>query len=228
MFKIVNAKDTDHHIHSSNFSDGLNTIEEIVEYAGALNLKEITITDHSQAGLEGMVSSTNRPNLCGFRNVKNNVIVNFSVEADLLDERGNVCSHIQNVESEKFILSCHPDVYNGDFKKINDAYEKAIEKYKDRIICIGHPCLNVTYGDYKTSTSEYLDIERLTEFSNKKRIPLELNGADLVKSKDDATKLKTMLERAKYIMVNSDAHCLYEMKCNVNFAYGWLREKGFL
>lgn len=234
MFKIVNAKDTDHHIHSSSFSDGLNTIEEIVEYAGVLNLKEITITDHSQVDLDhinkeyNVKQSTFRYNLYRYKNILNNVNVNFGVEADLLDERGNVCTHIQGIESDKIILSAHYPNYHGNLKNINDAYENAIIKYKEKIICIGHPFLQHKYDPKDFYTNEHLDVKRLCEFANKHRIALEINGSNLSKGRENEKQLKEMLERAKYIMVNSDAHCLYEMKCNINFAYGWLREKGFL
>jgi hypothetical protein len=38
--KILNDKYSDFHIHSSTFSDGLATIEEIVKFAGTIGLKK--------------------------------------------------------------------------------------------------------------------------------------------------------------------------------------------
>ncbi|HBB03870.1 TPA: hypothetical protein DCZ39_03140 [Patescibacteria group bacterium] len=46
--KILNTIHEDYHMHSINYSDGMNTIDEIVQYAGKIGLKKITITDHSQ------------------------------------------------------------------------------------------------------------------------------------------------------------------------------------
>lgn len=234
MFKIVNVRNTDHHIHSNNFSDGLNTIDEIVQYAGKLKLKEITITDHSQIELNimnkqyGIKQNTFRFGIFKFKNVWNNTKINFAVEADILNNDGKVCTNIQGIESEKIILSLHSDAYKGNLKKVNEAYENAILKYKEKIICIGHPCLNHIYSKTGKDTSKYLDIERLTDFANKYKIPLELNGKGIYNKYDDENKLKLMLENAKYIMINSDAHCLFEMKNSIDFAYKWLEKEGFL
>jgi len=236
MFKIINAKNTDHHIHSCTFSDGINTIEEIVEYAGKMKLKEITISDHSQAELEfskkryGVCQSTCRYTVNSYQNIKNNVKVNFSVEADLLDAKGNVCFDIQGQKSEKFILSAHQGIYLGKDKQLNEAYEKAILKYKDKITCIGHPCLDHNYyPDLHFAPLEtYLDIDRLTEFTNKHKIPLEVNGKSLIKKCENEKLLKQMLEKAKLIMINSDAHNLWGLKYPIPFAYKWLKENSFL
>lgn len=48
--KILNPGNSgDFHMHSINFSDGFNTIDELVIHAGKIGLKKIAITDHSQA-----------------------------------------------------------------------------------------------------------------------------------------------------------------------------------
>jgi len=47
--KIVNFDNRDFHMHTASFSDGLNTIEELVLFAGKIGMKEICITDHSDA-----------------------------------------------------------------------------------------------------------------------------------------------------------------------------------
>ena len=36
--EIINPGNEDYHIHSINFSDGLNTIDEIVKFAGEIGL----------------------------------------------------------------------------------------------------------------------------------------------------------------------------------------------
>ena len=46
--QIVNPRGEDYHMHSLNFSDGLATINELVQFAGFLGLKKIAITDHSR------------------------------------------------------------------------------------------------------------------------------------------------------------------------------------
>lgn len=42
----------EYHVHSSNFSDGLNSIDEMVVYAGKLNYREIAITDLSRVYMD--------------------------------------------------------------------------------------------------------------------------------------------------------------------------------
>ena len=49
MLKVLNTIHEDYHVHSLNYSDGMNTIDEIVQYAGKIGMKKIVITDHSQA-----------------------------------------------------------------------------------------------------------------------------------------------------------------------------------
>jgi len=46
--KLINPE-SDLHTHSLQFSDGLNTIDELVWMAGKLGLKKLAITDHSDA-----------------------------------------------------------------------------------------------------------------------------------------------------------------------------------
>jgi histidinol phosphatase-like PHP family hydrolase len=49
--RIINDPYSDYHIHSV-LSDGTATIEEIVQYAGKIGMKEIAITDHSDFMVE--------------------------------------------------------------------------------------------------------------------------------------------------------------------------------
>ena len=52
MVKVLNTIHEDYHIHSLNFSDGFNTIDELVQQAGKIGLRKIIITDHSQAAID--------------------------------------------------------------------------------------------------------------------------------------------------------------------------------
>jgi histidinol phosphatase-like PHP family hydrolase len=53
--KFINLDDRDFHMHTSSFSDGLNTIEEVVQFAGKIGLTEICITDHSQVAVDTFI-----------------------------------------------------------------------------------------------------------------------------------------------------------------------------
>ena len=113
MVKVLNTIHEDYHIHSLNYSDGLNTIDEIVQYAGKIGMKKIAITDHSQYLQDKipMLFRNWRTSTKRWKNVHNDVEVIFGVEGDLLNEAGDCCFDIQGKESDFSILACHPEVY---------------------------------------------------------------------------------------------------------------------
>ena len=82
MVKVLNTMNEDYHMHSINYSDGMNTIDEIVQYAGKIGLKKITITDHSQFMLDGKNFGTRnrRVHTNRWKNIYNDVEVNFGIE----------------------------------------------------------------------------------------------------------------------------------------------------
>lgn len=217
---ILNPGPEDHHIHSINFSDGFNSIDEIVQYAGRLGLKRIAITDHSQASLNyyGIPKKTFRQIVHRWRNVHNDVAVAFGVEGDILNADGDVCVDIDGFESEFVILSVHPNIYT-DVKRITEAYVNAIQRHHKNIHLIGHPCLK--------QFSENLDISRVVEAANEFNIPLEFDCSNFVREVTDLDKLHFVLREAKLVMVNSDAHTLYCMN-NRQVGLKYLREQGFL
>lgn len=217
--EIHNPDNTgDFHIHSSTFSDGFNSIDEIVVTAGNLGYQEIAFTDHSQSLLDayGMLRKTHYDLIDSGRwiNIHNNVNVIFGVEADLLNENGDICDHIQGIAPEFILLSAHRKAYSGELKKIKLAYLNAIDRFGNSINILGHLC---TKRIAKFLSSN--DIIQIVKAANTNEIALELNCANLVYNKTDLDKLKIMLDHTQYLYVNSDAHTLNEF---IN-----LREKGF-
>ena len=220
---IVNPGNEDYHIHSLNFSDGMNTVDEIVKYAGEIGLTKIAITDHCQVHIDKRnFVLKNYYNMIGrWKNVFNNVDVKFGIEADLLNESGDVCMDIQGITSEIIILSSHPaPVYSGDPNKINEGYMKAIERFHDQITFLGHPCSKYF--------EEYIDILKLIEVCNKYEIPMEFNCANYVNKRTNLDNLRLMLDNCDQIYVNSDAHTLNELKVVKKLGLSFLREKGYL
>ncbi len=223
--EIVNPGAEDYHVHSFNFSDGLNTIEELVHWAGIFGLTTIGITDHSQATSDtcrwGKNNKSCRGVLKRWKNVHDNgVEVVFGVEGDLLNEAGDICSEIQGETSSLLILSAHERIYQGDPKKITEAYLKAIERHALAITFLGHPCI-----DY---FEKYLDIGAVVEAANRHQLPLEFNCGNLIKGKTNLKNLAALLQKADRIYVNSDAHVLYELKTARKMGFEYLRENGYL
>ncbi|MCT4617275.1 MAG: PHP domain-containing protein [Candidatus Gracilibacteria bacterium] len=224
--KILNLDNRDYHMHSSDFSDGMSTVDEIVRFAGEIGLTEIAITDHSDATLEKFKREYDyRPSTMRFaiktrQNVFNDVKVIFGVEGDLLDEEGNVSFTIQGLEPDFIILSAHRCVFKG--KDATQGYIKAIEKHHDKIKFIGHPCFLLE----KFGTTS--DIKQIVEVANKYNIPLEFNAKNIVKGDTNLEKLDYMLKNANEIYINSDAHTLYDLKESRKFAIKYLKENNYI
>ena len=217
--KIINDNSSgDYHIHSSTISDGMNSIDEIVIQAGKLGYKEIAITDHNQEYLNTyhFYANTHYSIIASgrWKNIHNDVHVIFGVEADLLNENGDICDNIQNFSPEFLILSAHKQMYSGNPGLIKNGYLNAINRYGSKIKLLGHLC-SQQFSDYLNTK----DIIEIVCAANKAGISLELNCANLVNSKTCEDNLKAMLSSCKSLYVNSDAHTLYEF---IN-----LRNKGF-
>ncbi|MBN2459120.1 hypothetical protein JXB28_02455 [Candidatus Woesearchaeota archaeon] len=225
--KILNTEKEDYHVHSFNFSDGMSDVDELTKFAGEIGMKKLVITDHSQAAIEahGEPKKASRSMLKGERrwfNVFNDVDVSFGVEADLLDEDGSICDHIQGVKGDFIILSYHAEVFKGDHKKITQAFVNAIEKHHDKINCIGH-----IYAFIKGTG---IDIARIVDCANKYNVPFELNCRYITsgKHKADMDALKLMLSKADAIYVNSDAHTLWELRELRKKGFEFLKENGYV
>ena len=212
----------DYHIHSINFSDWMNTIDEIVQYAHKIWMKRVAITDHSQATLEAGTRNY-RVNLKRWKNMHNDLDIIFGVEWDLLDEEWNCCFEIwtkHSIEEDFCILSCHDNAYKWDLKNITQAYINAIEKYHDKIKFIWHIC--------NKKTSQYLDIPKIAEVLNKYNIPIEINCSYLKLDRTDTSKLDQLLKLLKSgVYVNTDAHCLTDLHLK-ELGFQYLKDRGYL
>lgn len=223
MVKVLNTIHEDYHMHSLNYSDGMNTVDEIVQYAGKIGMKKIVITDHSQAliDVEWWIFKNRRTTIKRRKNVHNDVDVSFGVEWDLLDEEGNCCFDVQWMEPDFCLLSCHAEVFKWDLKNITQAYIKAIHKYHDKIKCMGHI--------YHNKTSQYLDIEEVMKVLNHYQIPIELNCSYLVivwwMDYEKLDKLLSLVEA--WVYVNSDMHVLNDFH-NRQLGFDYLKSEGFI
>ncbi|MCJ7552368.1 MAG: PHP domain-containing protein, partial [Ignavibacteriaceae bacterium] len=186
--EIINPGNEDFHIHSLNYSDGMNTIDEIVKFSGEIGLTKIAITDHCQEHLtkRNLIKKNHYNIIDRWKNVYNEVDVKFGVEADLLNEDGDVCMEIQGITSEIILLSSHPaPIYSGNPTSITEGYLNAIERFHKNISFLAHPC-SIYFEDY-------IDIIAITELCNNYEIPMELNCANLVNKRTNLKNLQRML-----------------------------------
>lgn len=226
--RFLNLDGQDYHMHCSNFSDGLSSIDEIVRFAGEIWLRAIAITDHSQFCIDycnqkygSNMGGSFRRTLSKWQNVINDVDVKFWVEWDLMNESWETCFHIQWVEPEFRILSAHSNVYQWSNESFTDATIKAMELYRDKIAFIAHPCNNGDFG-------QYVDIKKLVDAANANGIPLEFNAKNFVQWRTNMEKLPYLLENAAQIYVNSDGHTLHEIKSVRWKAIQFLKEKWYI
>lgn len=208
--KIINFNASDFHMHTSSFSDWLNTFDEMITFAWRIWLKEIVITDHSDACKEffekqWFYSMAARYSLRTYKNVLNNVKVSFGVEWDIINKEWNCIFTIQWKDSDFCILSAHPEAYDDPLNTITEATINAIEKYHKKIKFIWHPVCDAQFW-------KYYNIEKLVEVANNYDIPLEINAKSIAKKKTNEEKLKIMLEKWNKFYFNSDAHNLADMQ----------------
>lgn len=217
FMKILNTEKEDYHVHSLNYSDGLSTIDEIARFAGEIGMKKIVICDHSQAALDHnkYMKKSYRGIAARWKNVFNDVEILFGVEADLLNEKGDVCMHIGGVEGDFIILSYHAGVYTGDKTRVTEGFINAMNRYSKQINIIGHVCLDLGEVQAKKVILE----------ANKHKIPLELNAKYFFKYPDI---WDVLLKNADRIYVNSDAHTLYELKEFRKKVFDRLKKEGYL
>ena len=224
--KIINLDNRDYHMHTLNFSDGANTIDEMVQFAWKFWLKEIAITDHSQASIDEKSDRVNpvssRTHAKRWVNIHNDVNVIFWVEGDIINEQWDVCLDIQWKEPDFISLSIHRSVYGKywDLKQVNKAYENAIKRHYKKIKFICHPCI--------VNSSEYLDIEKLVKVANEYGVALEINGTAIMWGINDEKKHKKMLELWDKFYLNSDAHNLMELRDARKVAMQYLVDNGFI
>ncbi|MBN1646022.1 hypothetical protein JW868_03210 [Candidatus Woesearchaeota archaeon] len=222
--KVVNTPFEDNHIHSINYSDGMSTVDAIVEHAVRLGRTKITITDHSDAAVErtNMRCLTWRGFSRGRYKTPSHIKgleVRFGVEADLLNAEGDVSAMIGEVEYDKFapdqkpefteepfvILSLHtPYVYGRNLSEANQGFANALARYGSQIHCIGHIYLKA-YGSG-------FDPLKVVEAANAERIPIELNTFYMNGNAVDPGLLREVMQTADQIMVNTDSHTLHDME----------------
>lgn len=230
--KIVNPGPEDYHCHSKELSDGLDTsISELVKRAGKKGMKELAITDHSQASLDTFDRKPPKGRYFvangRWGNVYNDVNVIFGIESDLLNQEGDICDYTSDAlnasrryTSNFLILSAHSVVYKGNPAEKTDAYRRAIQRHHSKINFLGHPSSN----DF----ADGLDMKKLIAAANEYGVAMEFNCANLMNKRTNLKHLHLMLQGADRIYVNSDAHTLWEFETLRDKGFQFLKEQSYM
>lgn len=222
MIKLMTSEASDCHMHTITYSDGLNSVDEMVMWAGLFDMHKIVITDHCQFYLDrsGYGKKSNR-NIAGrYRNIHNDVEVIFGIEADIMNDEGDVSMDIQGIPADFTILSAHNHIFAGNPTKITEAYLRAIERFGDKITFLGHLCSKYF--------EKYLDVEKVVDAALACGVSFELNCANLRNSRTNLNNLKIMMSKSDRLWVNSDAHTLEELKNLRRVGYEFLEDNHFL
>ena len=217
-----------YHTHSkySKFNHAKNTVEEMIDGAESLGLKEYAITDHGNRHIFG-IRKKNIPKLKE-RIVKyskcKNVICKMGLEFNLLGANGE-CDFVEKyadlydirllgahkaglVNVKNFFKFILPNIFKNKSQKVKnmntESYLKAVKKYKIDIIT--HP-------------NEYIKIDpyKLAKGCVENNCYLELNEKHMSLSPDD---IFEMLKTDVKFVISSDAHSVARIGCverSINF-----------
>lgn len=200
----------DLHIHTIASGHAQNTILEYINRAKELKMKIIGFSEHGPA-VPGSVSETYFKCLDRLPRYVNGVMILRGAEANILDRKGGLDISDKTIENklDYVIVQFHKNTgWNGVGIKANTAaLVKAIRSGKINII--SHPYLHHDFP---------LDIKKVSDEACKNNVLPEVNLHYLTydKVKDTImTDLKTMIgivrKNKKKIIVNSDAHNIWEL-----------------
>lgn len=212
----------DSHAHTLASGHAYHTITEMVQAASQKGLELLALTEHAMA-MPGTCHEFYFLNQRVLPRTMCGIEVLFGTEANIMDFDGRLdMSEGLLKRMDVVIASMHtPCIRPGTIAENTRACVKAAENPLVNII--GHP----DDGRYP------VDFDELAAAAKENHVLLELNNSSLNPEgsrKDPRPNDRKMLEACrKYgtqIIVNSDAHCCYDVG-NHTLAYGLLEETGF-
>lgn len=201
------------------YKHGKNTVEENVERAAELGLKEIAITDH---GFGHRVYATNIKNIMLINSIKDeletkyNVKVLTGVEANIISKEGDIDITLEEINNLDILVCGFHTMAKGktlkdkwlmffcnfmaklfgarskkNIARNTDAYIKMLDKYPVDIIS------HINHGIAK------VDAIKVAEAAVKTNTYVELNGKRIDFTKEEINK---MVEMGVMFIADSDAH----------------------
>jgi DNA polymerase (family 10) len=224
--KLVELKDIkgDTHIHS-NYSDGANSIKEIVEYAAKLGYEWIIICDHSQslkvAG--GLEIKDLYKKIEEIRSVNNTSKVRIlcGQEVDILSD-GKLDYPDEVLKELDFVIAAIHTGFKQSEEQITERILKAMDnKY---VHAISHPT-----GRLLNKRQPYkVNISKVIEYAAKNKVMLEINAFPERLDLDDIN-TKYAKEQGVLLSIGTDAHHVSQMEYLFLGVYvarrGWLEKK---
>jgi DNA polymerase (family 10) len=214
----------DLHMHT-NWSDGINTIEEMVKACIRMGYEYMAISDHSQSArvANGLTPERFKEQKEEIERVRklygDKITILWSAEVDILPD-GSLDLPDELLKEFDFVTA---SIHSGFNRDNTDRILKAMEN--PYVNLIGHP-FGKQYG-YREGYP--LDFEKVLEKAKETNTALEINSQreDL-----DSQHIKQAVEKGVKLVINSDAHSvgqLWSVKIGLGLARrGWARREDIL
>jgi len=229
--KLIELKDIKGDIHChTNLSDGINTIEEMVQEAVNLGYEYIGITDHSPSiqsrgrGTVLKIISDTRKKIDEINSSQNEIKVLYGYEVNILVDNslGLPDDILKNLD---YVIAGIHTGFNQDKKTVTERFLKAMENPYVRVI--SHPSGRLLNQRDPVDP----DWNKIFSSARDNNVILEINGQpDRLDLPDDL--VKSAIEWGVDLIINSDAHSTGEfgyMRYGVdNARRGWAQKENIL
>lgn len=229
--KLIELKDIKGDIHChTNLSDGINTIDEMVEEAIKLGYEYVGITDHSPSiqsrglGTVLKIVSDTRKKIDEINASQNDIKVLYGYEVNILVDNtlGLPDDILKNLD---YVIAGIHTGFNQDKKTVTERFLKAMENPYVRVI--SHPSGRLLNQRDPVDP----DWNKIFSVARDNNVILEINGQpDRLDLPDDL--VKSAIEWGVELIINSDAHSTSEfgyMRYGVdNARRGWAQKENIL
>ncbi len=212
------------HIHT-NYSDGINTLKEVVEYCREQGYQYVGISDHSQSayyagGLSERDLEHQAEEIMALREKYPDLGIFHGVESDIRTD-GNLDYDDRILEKLDFVIASVHSTLKMERKKMTDRLLHALGH--PRVTMLGHPTNRLLLGRESSS----FDLEQILHTALENGVILELNASP-ARLDLDWRHLKKIREMGLLVSINPDAHRVEDFRdtyLGVSIARkGWLEK----
>ena len=192
------------HVHT-DYSDGANTLEEVVNYCRESGYKYVGITDHSQSafyagGLSRDDLVRQAEEISTLREKYPEVGILHGVESDIRSD-GSLDYDDQTLEKLDFVIA---SVHSGLRMEYTKMTERLLEALKHPLVTmLGHPTNRLLLG----RDSSAFNLEKIFQAAFENGVILELNASS-ARLDLDWRHLKKVKAMGLVVSINPDAHRL--------------------
>jgi len=192
------------HVHTT-YSDGINTLEEIVRHCVELGYEYVGITDHSQSayyagGLSEEDLEQQREEIEALREEYPQVAIFCGVESDIRAD-GSLDYPDQVLEKLDFVIASVHSGLKMEQSKMTERLLKALSH--PLVTMLGHPTNRLLLG----RDSSPMELEKVFRAASENGVILELNASP-ARLDLDWRYLKKIKEMGLKVSINPDAHRL--------------------